>query len=79
LFPEVPLESHEKGLLKPFAIAGSGDGLSAGTGGGDMILEGEMDRVVEDALEKSSGGLSGIEVCVVLLECAVNVCDPAAR
>jgi hypothetical protein len=66
--PEFPLESHENGLLKPLAMEGSGEALSASTGGGDIIFEGEMDRVVDDALDESSGTLRGIDVWVVVLE-----------
>jgi hypothetical protein len=64
--------------LNPFAFDGSGEALSAGACGGDITLEGEMDRVVDDDLDTSSGGLRGIEVWVVVVaECAADVCDPA--
>lgn len=76
LSPEVFLESHENGLLKPFGIEGSGEGLSAGTGGGDITCDGEIDRVVDDARDVSSGGLRDPDVCVVVLECAVDACGP---
>jgi hypothetical protein len=49
-------------------MEGSGEALSASTGGGDIIFEGEMDRVVDDALDESSGTLRGIDVWVVVLE-----------
>lgn len=64
---EEPRDNHEKGFLK-LAMVGRGDGLSAGTGGGDMVCEGETDRVVDDAREESSGGLSGSDVGVAVLE-----------
>lgn len=55
LSPDVPRESHEKGLLKPFAIDGSGEGRSC-VGGGDIACDGETDLVVEEAREESWGG-----------------------
>lgn len=77
LSPDVFRESHENGLLKPFGMDGRGEGRSAGTGGGDIAADGDTDRVVEDAREVSSGGLSGTDVRVESRECAITVvCEP---
>src|ERR1700759_1077746 len=46
LSPDVPLDSHENGLLNPLAIDGSGEALSEDVGGGDIALDGDIDRVV---------------------------------
>ena len=72
----MPLDNHEKGLLKPLPIDGRGDGLSSDIGGGDMACEGDTERVVDEARE-SAGGLSGNDDCVVVLECAVDACEPS--